>query len=53
MSGRSILAPASVAGDLEKGDGMSLRKRGGIWWIDARAPKGSEYAELLGLPTKP
>jgi hypothetical protein len=32
---------------------MSLRKRGGMWWIDVYAPPGNEYAELLKLPTKP
>ena len=32
---------------------MSLRKRGGIWWLDVAPQTGSEYAELLGLPTKP
>ncbi|MCZ7564780.1 MAG: hypothetical protein M5U08_14160 [Burkholderiales bacterium] len=32
---------------------MPLRKRGGVWWIDFVAPNGSEYADLLALPTKP
>ena len=45
-------ASASVASDPEKGDGMSLRKRGGIWWIDVRAPDGERIRRTTGTATK-
>ena len=44
--------PASVASDSEKGDGMSLRKRGGIWWIDVVAPNGERIRRTTGTANK-
>src|SRR6476620_4955122 len=43
---------ASVASDPEKGDGMSLRKRGGIWWIDVYAPNGERIRRTAGTANK-
>ena len=45
-------ASASVASDPEKGDGMSLRKRGGIWWIDVVAPNGERIRRTTGTANK-
>src|SRR5947209_3675721 len=43
---------ASVASDTEKGDGMSLRKRGGSWWIDVVAPNGERIRRTAGTANK-
>ena len=43
---------ASVASDSEKGDGMSLRKRGGIWWVDVVAPNGERIRRTTGTANK-
>src|SRR6185295_16728143 len=42
--------PASP--DSEKGDGMSLRKRGGIWWVDVVAPNGERIRRTAGTANK-
>src|ERR1700731_4715210 len=44
--------PASVASDSWKGDDMSLRKRGGIWWIDIRAPNGERIRRTTETANK-
>ena len=31
---------------------MSLRKRGGIWWIDVRAPDGERVRRTTGTANK-
>ena len=45
-------ASASVASDTEKGVGMSLRKRGGIWWVDVVAPNGERIRRTTGTANK-
>ena len=45
-------ASASVASDSEKGDAMSLRKRGGIWWVDVVAPNGERVRRTTGTANK-
>src|SRR5665213_1112939 len=45
-------ASASVAGDTEKGDAMSLRKRGGLWWVDVVAPNGERVRQSTGTASK-
>ena len=45
-------SPASVASDTEKGAGMSLRKRGGIWWVDVAAPNGERVRRTTGTANK-
>ena len=45
-------ASASVASDTEKGDAMSLRKRGGVWWIDVYAANGERVRRTTGTANK-
>ena len=45
-------ATASVASDTEKGDAMSLCKRGGVWWIDVRTPTGERVRRTTGTANK-
>src|SRR5690242_7103458 len=45
-------ASASVASDTEKGVGMSLRKRGGIWWVDVVTPNGERIRRTAGTANK-
>src|SRR6202007_502348 len=43
---------ASAASDAEKGAGMSLRKRGGAWWVDVVAPDGERIRRTTGTGNK-
>ena len=51
---RSLYAPPRQALQvtLRKEIGMSLRKRGGIWWIDVTAPNGERIRRTTGTANK-